>query len=249
MRNAVRNMLLKCGWDVRRTASWGQEKLARQHDEELQKWRFLQTLAPQDVLDIGANTGQFARLVRELLPSARILSFEPLAECFKQLQSATAELAPMQAFPYALGSEDSATVMNKNAFSPSSSLLPMETLHQKELPATRETTAETIQVRRLDGLQESLKLRSPFFVKIDVQGYTEPVLLGGEKTVRRSHAVVAEVSLRPLYRGEATFDKVWQLLTSWGFAYRGNVDQWISRTDGRILQCDCLFENLALLRD
>jgi hypothetical protein len=74
-----------------------------------------------------------------------------------------------------------------------------------------------------------------------------PVLQGGEQTFRQARAIIAEVSLQPLYAGETTFDQAYQLLTAWGFAYRGNLDQWVSKRDARILQCDCLFENTRSL--
>jgi hypothetical protein len=38
------------------------------------------------VLDIGANTGQFTKTILALLPNANIYSFEPLPDCFEQLQ-------------------------------------------------------------------------------------------------------------------------------------------------------------------
>ena len=38
------------------------------------------------VLDIGANTGQFAIAARAIFPAARIVSFEPLADCCEKLK-------------------------------------------------------------------------------------------------------------------------------------------------------------------
>ncbi len=243
LRAWVRNTIYRCGWDIRRVVPRAEEIRARWHQRELAKWRFLKNYAPRTVLDIGANIGQFARLTRELLPTTRIISFEPLSACFQTLSQAQAELAPIDVYPFALGETDTQQLMHRNEFSPSSSLLPMESLHKEEMPRTAVTTSEEIQIRRLDGLAEELRLEGPLFIKIDVQGYTEPVLRGGEQVIRRAKAIVAEVSLQPLYRGETTFEQAYQLLTGWGFVYRGNIDQWQSERDGRILQCDCLFEN------
>src|SRR5438034_257558 len=49
-----------------------------------QPW--LRELNPKTILDIGANTGQFAVAINTILPDARILSFEPLPDCFEQLK-------------------------------------------------------------------------------------------------------------------------------------------------------------------
>lgn len=240
----MRDFLLRCGWDVRRTANIDQQRRDEWHRRELTKWRLIRNYSPRTVLDIGANTGQFAQLARELLPEARIISFEPLRDCFELLTGQTNRLAPFIAYPFALGSENATARMHHNHSSPSSSLLVMDRLHQEELPNTINTVTEDVQIRRLDDLESELLLEDPVFVKIDVQGYTEPVLRGGERVIRRASAIVAEVSVQPLYRGETTFDQVCALLTGWGFVYRGNVDQWSSERDGRILQCDCLFENM-----
>ncbi|MCA9081011.1 MAG: FkbM family methyltransferase [Planctomycetaceae bacterium] len=242
MKTRIRQWLLRMGWDVSRVTSRDVHKRAEWNRRELEKWRVLQTYAPAAVLDIGANVGQFAELLRNLLPTTRIISFEPLQDCFTELKSKQDRLAPLDCLPFALGAESTSATIQRNSYSPSSSLLEMESLHKEELPKTAATVNETIQIRRLDDLAPELHLPSNFIAKIDVQGYTAPVLRGGEETLRNAQALIAEVSLRPLYAGETTFDEAFEILTGWGFVYRGNVDQWISRRDGRILQCDCLFE-------
>ncbi|MCA8992778.1 MAG: FkbM family methyltransferase [Planctomycetaceae bacterium] len=245
LRGKIRKWLLNLGWDVRRTSSWAVHKRAEVHRQELDKWRILKTLSPEAVLDIGANTGQFAELVRELLPQVRIISFEPLQDCFAKLQEKKQQLAPHDCYHCALGAENGKHIIHRNNFTPSSSLLEMQSRHKEELPRTEQTFPEEIQLRRLDDLAPELTLPENFFVKIDVQGYTAPVLHGGEQTLRKAAAIVAEVSLQPLYSGETRFAEAYEILTSWGFEYRGNLDQWISRKDARILQCDCLFERVT----
>src|SRR5262245_20899324 len=44
------------------------------------------------ILDVGANTGQSAIRFRAAFPRARIISFEPVSETFKELQRRTAGL-------------------------------------------------------------------------------------------------------------------------------------------------------------
>ncbi len=244
LNSRLRKLLLHLGWDVRRISSREQEKRADWHRRELDKWRLLANYQSQAVLDIGANIGQFAELVRELLPNVRILSFEPLADCYQALNNKRHSLAPLDCYHCALGDQNTQTTIHRNASTPSSSLLEMQSLHKEELPKTTNTVAEEIQVRRLDDMAHELNLPANYLAKIDVQGYTAPVLRGGEQTLRRAQALIAEVSLQPLYAGETTFEEAYDILTGWGFAYRGNVDQWISKRDGRILQCDCLFEKL-----
>jgi FkbM family methyltransferase len=237
-------MLLKRGWDIRRVTSRESQKRAEWHQRELRQWGILKTWNPELVLDIGANTGQFAALVRQLLPTTQIVSFEPLQSCFDELMNRTDQLSPIRCYHCALGEKNETSQIFRNESSPSSSLLEMQELHKAEIPETSRTSAETIQIRRLDDLSEELSLPNNVVAKIDVQGYTSPVLRGGEKTLRKCRAIIAEVSLQPLYRGETTFDEAYEMLTGWGFRYQGNIDQWVSRRDGRILQCDCIFERV-----
>ncbi len=43
---------------------------------------WLQNRNIKTVLDIGANTGQFANLIQKILPQANIISFEPIKKCY-----------------------------------------------------------------------------------------------------------------------------------------------------------------------
>lgn len=243
IRNNLHQGLLKCGWDLRRRQSWQEEKRQKAQADEILKWRFLRHYQPDTVIDVGANVGQFASLARHHLPDAQIIAAEPLPECIRALHAAKSRLQPIEILPFAIGDESGERTIYHNASSPSSSLLEMQELHWNELPHTKQTKQETIQIRRLDDLLADYTLGESHVIKVDVQGYTLPVLRGGEASIRKASAVIAEISTRPLYKGESNFAEVYELLRGWGFEYRGNVDQWQSGHDGRILQCDCLFEN------
>ena len=243
LRRWVRASFLRLGWDVRRVQSIERIRWQRYHDEMFEQWRFMKNYGFRSILDIGANTGVWATFAREILPEAKIYSFEPLAECYAELFAQQAKLQPAEAFHCALGEENGTATIHRNKSTVSSSLLPMNSLHWEELPQTVETTDEQITVRRLDDVFADRPLESPFFVKIDVQGFEDRVLRGGSKTIRTAAAVVLEMSSFRLYEEQPLFDDLYPVLRDWGFVYRGNVGQWISHRDGRILQFDGLFEN------
>ena len=56
------------------------------------------------VFDIGANVGQFAILIHEVLPTARLYSFEPLENCYEELKKRMKEVnnfnSPTDCFRY-----------------------------------------------------------------------------------------------------------------------------------------------------
>src|SRR5207302_11138511 len=66
---------------------------------------WLRDLAIRTVLDIGANEGQFAREIREILPDAKIISFEPLRDCYEGLLAQADSLGAFEVHNFALGEE------------------------------------------------------------------------------------------------------------------------------------------------
>src|SRR6185436_10761859 len=81
---------------------------------------WLHELNPKTVLDIGANTGQFAVPINALLPRTHILSFEPLPDCFEQLKRNMAPAAKFTALNYGLGDVRGEFPFERNAFAASS---------------------------------------------------------------------------------------------------------------------------------
>ncbi len=117
------------GYEIRHTPSVANE-MARG------KYRWLQERRIATVLDIGANVGQFAEMMRAVFPRAAIHSFEPLGACCSILARKKPSLEPMFIYPVALGKVDGVATMYHNDFSASSSLLPMTGRHREAFPHT-----------------------------------------------------------------------------------------------------------------
>ncbi len=243
MKNLVKHLLGAAGVEIRLHRNIQRAHAAEKAEAIVQPWRLLSRYNPVAILDIGANDGYSVALFRKIFPTARILSFEPLQDCFQLVQSKINELPPGRAFHCALGDEDGTSTIHRSEFSPSSSLLPMDVLHQTEFPYTSSTREETIRIRRLDSMAQELELNGPFIAKIDVQGFEDRVIRGGEQTLRKASAIVVELSTYSLYKQQASFAGVHSQLEAMGFVFRGTIDQMFSPKDGRILQFDGLFEN------
>ena len=78
-------------------------------------------------------------------------------------------------------------------------------------------------------------------VKIDVQGYEDRVLLGGERVIRAASHVLVETLFESLYEVQASFDVTYGIMKKYGFQYAGNVSEIRSPMDGRSLAADVLF--------
>ncbi|MCU0354276.1 MAG: FkbM family methyltransferase [Cytophagales bacterium] len=202
--------------------------------------RWLQNRNLRAVLDIGANTGQFAQRIHELLPNAQIFSFEPISECYNELVRNTASIG-VKTYPFALGDSNESVAINVSRHSPSSSLLEMADLHHQTFAGTEYDHQETIQVKRLDDVAATLSLPEPFMAKIDVQGFEDRVIRGGGETLRRADLIVIETSFRELYKGQVLFDGIYSQLKELGFVFAGNWTQAKSPADGSILYAESVF--------
>jgi len=194
------------------------------------------------VLDVGANEGAFARKVRSLLPECEIHAFEPLPVEYEKLEKTLAGLSGVaRSYKIALGSEDGNRTMNKNRFSPSSSVLEMESTHVSAFPHTGETEAITINMRKLDSWADGVALRGPTLLKLDVQGYEGQVLAGASNTLQRVSAVFTEVSFRRLYQDSVLFDDIYQCLVNQGFKFGGLCNNLLHPGTRELLQSDAVF--------
>ena len=90
----------------------------------------------------------------------------------------------------------------KSPHTPSSSFLPMTSVHEAAYPESRRSSQVRVRVRPLDEIGRELDFQENLFVKIDVQGYEGPVLRGGQATLRKAAVVLIETSFVPLYRAQ-----------------------------------------------
>ncbi|MFM2420631.1 MAG: hypothetical protein RL385_5354 [Pseudomonadota bacterium] len=204
-----------------------------------QPW--LRDLQIETILDVGANTGQFALAAHRAFPSAEILSFEPLAECYATLAKRLRALPRARAFNIALGEAPGTRSFERNVYSPSSSFLPLGVAHQRSFPFARDTTEVEVQIDTLDAVVDRLAPAEPMLIKIDVQGYEDRVLQGAQRTLRRARALLVETSFLPLYEGQACHDGICAQLAEHGFRYHGCLDQLTEPGSARILSADSVF--------
>ena len=193
------------------------------------------------VFDIGGNVGEFASLIHEVLPMATIYSFEPLEDCYGKLLNRMKNVYNFKAFNLALGETNGQLTMYRNKHLPSSSMLPMANLHRESYPHTAKYTIIKITSARLDDVVKKLKLEDNLLIKIDVQGFEDKVISGGEKTIRQATILIIESSFRPLYVGQPLFEDIYDSLKE-HFRYMGSLgESRMSLIDGTPLFEDSIF--------
>ena len=204
-----------------------------------QPW--IRELGLATVLDIGANTGQYALTAREVFPSARIISFEPLPDCFAELTRRMKSDPNFTALNIGLGDTPGELNIQRNEFSPASSFLPLNDTHKTAFDFARRTQPVAVRVERLDDVAKKLALVSPYLAKLDVQGFEDRVIRGGETTLRGAALLIVEMAYEPLYDGQPLFREVYDQICALGFAYRGALDQLHCPRTGKLLQADGVF--------
>jgi FkbM family methyltransferase len=202
---------------------------------------WFKSLGIDTVLDIGANTGQFTRTILALLPNANIYSFEPLPDCFEQLQEFASKHENIKVFNTGIGDESGVISFEQNEYSPSSSFLKINDTHKQAFTFTEMSNSVDVKIERLDDITQSLNLGKSLFIKIDVQGYEDKVLKGGSETIKKAKVVIVETSFVPLYESQPLFDDVYCVFKEWGFSYFGMNDQLSDPNTGQILQGDAIF--------
>ncbi|MEL6106162.1 MAG: FkbM family methyltransferase [Planctomycetota bacterium] len=243
MNRLIKSVFGSLGVEVRLHKNIPAARAREKHAAMIRQWELLRRYRPNTILDIGANEGQCAAILREVFPAATILSFEPLSDCFTAVEKYLADHGPGKAFQTALGDRNETTTIHRNDFTPSSSMLPMAQLHKEEFPQTESMRPEEVQVQRLDDMAPSIDITPPYVIKVDVQGFEGQVIEGGRKTFSNAEALVVELSSYSLYEGQSTFESVQEQLETLGFLFRGVIEQAYSKSDRRILQFDGLFEN------
>jgi FkbM family methyltransferase len=169
------------------------------------------------LLDVGANSGQFASEMRGSGYRGRIVSFEPLPAAYRQLTRRAAHDASWSvAERCAIGDRTGAVEIHVAGNSTSSSILDMLPDHTAAEPRSSVVGKETVPIHRLDDIW-SASQDDRVLLKIDVQGFERQVLAGAEQALGSCRAVIVEMSLVPLYGNQVLAREIWNILDAKGF--------------------------------
>ena len=144
-------------------------------------------LTAASIIDVGAELGTPAIWSR--FPHAAQLLIEPRQECLPTLEeharNSRALGVEVQIACVAVGEAEGEAEFQIAAKGESSSLLS---------PADRTSPTQTVRVsvRTIDALLRENSLPTPFFLKIDAEGYDLKVLHGAVETLKKCSAVMVE---------------------------------------------------------
>lgn len=226
-------------------------QLARQNGYDLveypsvhfhRRMRLLRHFAVDLVLDVGADTGKYVRQLRQHGYTGRVVSFEPLPSAFAELCYDAAADSLWEVANLALGDRNAQATLNVAGNSCSSSLLAMLPAHLDAAPQSAYVDTEEVTVRRLDAVFGDYRENArSIYLKIDVQGAEREVLAGATGILGEIAGVQLEMSLVPLYAGQALFPELLELLTEHGFTLMSLEPGFTDQRTGQLLQADGVF--------
>ena len=196
------------------------------------------------VVDVGANTGQYARRLRDIGFAGRIVSYEPLSALRAELEHTAVADPDWVVRPVALGSAPGEAVLRMSPDTSWSSIKGFTDYGKSRFPSQdRDAKPETVEVARLDAdLPEVLAdLDAPnVFLKLDTQGFDLEVFDGASGVMEMIAGLQAEVAFLSIYADTPRFAEAIARYEAAGFAVTGLFPVKRDRETLRMIEMDCV---------
>lgn len=232
-----------------------ERKRARIEERELKdanpkRYRLIEDLSIDCLLDCGANQGQFVETLHKSGWSGRVHSFEPQSAAFAGLQKRASGNSAWSVHRIALGAENGETTIRLAGNSLSSSLLEFSPEFVELRPDAGPVGEEVVTVRRLDDyLRESgIELSGRVMLKLDVQGFEISVLEGAVHSLDHVALIQCELALVPSYIGAPTFVETRDYLKKRGFVLAHLMDGHSDHLTYELREIDGMFVNPRFLK-
>ncbi|MEV6617337.1 FkbM family methyltransferase [Streptomyces sp. NPDC051051] len=194
------------------------------------------------VFDVGANSGQYARRLRRLGYTGRIVSFEPTSETFARLEKAAAQDPDWHVYRCGLGREETTAEIH-TGWKTMNSLLGPSDYGRDRYSRFDTSDTEEIRVRRLDEVMDEAMegLADPRpYLKMDTQGYDLEVFAGAGKRIEEFVGMQSEVAVLRLYEGSPGMGEAVATYEAAGFGITGMYPVTREATTGRVIEFDCV---------
>ena len=196
------------------------------------------------VLDVGANKGQFASMLRDEGYSGDILSFEPVSTTFKVLQDKANSDSRWHAHQCALGEEIGTIDINIMESSDLSSVLSPNEFGKEKYNKIKVLDTESVPIDTIDNFLKTNKLcaKRRILLKMDTQGFDLSVFAGARTSIKNIICIQSEISLTPIYSGMPNYLDSLSTYEKAGFVITGLYP--ISRKeDMSVIEMDCMMLN------
>lgn len=226
---------------VRRTLRRRGFEIARYRPPGSDIVELIDRLGVDCVLDVGAFTGTYGRMLRDRGYRGRIVSFEPASENFELLETEASRDADWEVRRVGIGSSAGTMDLHLTGNSGSSSLLLPNAYALSEMRRTFTTRGlEKVPVTTIDDVfDDAVYGASAVFLKVDTQGFDLEVIRGAAASLPRIPVIQVELALQRSYEGQPGYLDVLAELANLGFA-PAQLAPTFGDSHGRIVECDCV---------
>ncbi|MCG8331322.1 MAG: FkbM family methyltransferase [Chitinophagales bacterium] len=170
--------------------------------EDMRNAMLFKMMGITHVIDIGANTGQFAESLYDFGYKGKVISFEPVNNAYQELLKRSKTYPNWQvAERCAIGSEDGEIEINVSDDTVFSSILEIKDTYVSHNQKSQIVRKEKTPVHRIDSILDQYipEKDAVIMLKIDTQGYEKEVLDGAVETLKRSKGLKIEIPLYAIY--------------------------------------------------
>jgi FkbM family methyltransferase len=193
----------------------------KSHDSEIRLAKFLiQNLLPDSTfVDIGAHYGYFSLIASNIVKEGMVYSFEPSSKTFSILQSNLSGLKNAVVLNKAVSDKSGHVVFYEfdNLHSEYNSTQVAQFENQNWFKELKPQTHEIDSVSLANFCKENSVI--PHIIKIDVEGFENAVIKGGEElwaTLNKKPIVVMEYLEQS--RSNSPHKEALELLSKWGYS-------------------------------
>ena len=197
------------------------------------------------IFDVGANNGQTAIKYAKYFPAARVYSFEPISNTFKQLQENTAAYKNVSGYKIALG--DKNETIQVKVFTGKASVL--NSLNTSAMNSNEGAVMEDVTVETLDHFIAKNNIGAIDLLKIDTEGYELNVLRGAAETLKSNKVklIYAEVGFTKVNKRNTYFASLVEFMEEAGYTFYGLYEISHVQLPKRTHYGNALFVNNGLL--
>lgn len=189
-----------------------------------EKW-FLEIFFPQYikeknltpvVFDVGANIGDYSRLVKDSVPNAKVYAFEPCAETFDQLKANLKNDSDINGIKLGFSDKSGTEIIYNYSFEGESANL-LASL-EKRLPTQHGkievASEEEIMLSTIDEFCKKNNINYITLLKFDIEGHELSALKGAKSIIEEERVDLIQFEFGPanLY-SKTTFFDFWEMLS------------------------------------
>jgi FkbM family methyltransferase len=199
------------------------------------------------VVDVGANAGQWSNMLLGCVTPEKLIMVEPLPDVFALLQKKFGVNPRVALHNVAIGDREGVATLKITRDTTGASLLqPREEM--RALIGSNWTIRAELQIKTTTLDRLLVDLAEISLLKIDVQGYEKPVLVGAKQTLARTRFLLVELNFMPQYDGGSWLGEIHELLTrDFGFFLANASAPQV--LNGRAAMVDGLYVNPNLVQE